>query len=306
MNTKNKVLVFGATGNMGGAAARALLQRDWQVGAVSRNPESDAAQRLERLGATLIRADMEDRSSLELAFKGFDKVFSVQNWTSSGCEGEIRQGKLVANVAHAAGVAHLVYGSAGTGEPGTGVQHFESKLEVEAHMRQLGIPFTIVRPGPYMELLSEKQFFPAVGTWGTEPKVVGWHTPKPWVAVRDVGIAIANIFANPEQWLGRDVAFFGDVKSLSECRDIFTEIDGKKPSRIPLPVWLFSRLGEPEFIVMWEWFVTWAKEHGVQEMLEQKELSKELCPELLDMKSWLTMKREQSQSLIVTLESNAS
>lgn len=306
MNTMKEVLIFGATGNMGGAAARALLQRDWKVKAVTRDPESDAARALEGLGAEIVRADMEDRPSLEAAFEGIDKVFSVQSWTKSGIEGEIRQGKLVATVAHAAGVKHLVYGSAGTGEPGTGVQHFDSKLEVEAHMRGLNIPFTIVRPGPYMELLSEKEFFPAAGTWGTEPKVVGWHTPKPWVAVRDIGIAIANIFADPKQWIGRDVTLFGDVKSLAECRAIFTEIDGKKPLRIPLPLWLFRRLAEPEFIVMWRWLVQWFEQRGVQEMWQLRDSTRALCPDLLDMRSWLLMKRGRSHTTELILDTSAA
>ncbi|MCB9422225.1 MAG: NmrA family NAD(P)-binding protein [Ardenticatenaceae bacterium] len=45
MNNKS-VLIFGATGNMGGAAARALLARGWQVRAVSRSPQSEKAQAL--------------------------------------------------------------------------------------------------------------------------------------------------------------------------------------------------------------------------------------------------------------------
>ena len=39
-----QVLIFGATGNMGGAATRELLKRGWQVRAVTRNPQSEKAQ----------------------------------------------------------------------------------------------------------------------------------------------------------------------------------------------------------------------------------------------------------------------
>jgi len=191
---KKSVLIFGATGHIGGAAARELLKRDWQVRAVTRNPESVEAQELLKLGAEIIQADMEDKPSLENAFKDMGKVLSVQNWTTAGIEGEKRQGKLVGDVAKSAGVKHLVYASAGTGDRHTGIPHFDNKIVVEDHMRKLELPFTIVRPTPFMELLSEKEFFPAMATWGVEPKIVGWELPIPWVAVHDLGKAVANIF----------------------------------------------------------------------------------------------------------------
>ena len=120
-------------------------------------------------------------------------------------------------------------------------------------MRSLELPFTIVRPAPFMELLSEKEFFPALATWGVESKIVGWDLPIPWVSVHDLGIAIANIFDDPKKWIGRDVSMYGDIKTLGESKAIFTAIDGKKPVGIPLPLWLFGKMAEEEFIEMWKW-----------------------------------------------------
>jgi uncharacterized protein YbjT (DUF2867 family) len=291
MSETKKVLVFGATGNMGGATTRELLKRGWHVRAVTRNLSSNKALALANLGTEVFQADMDDWDSLKAAFEGYRRVFSVQNWTTSGVDGEVRQGKLVAEVAQSAQVEHLVYGSAGTGNPHLGIPHFDSKIEVEAHMRELGIPFTIVRPMPYMELLSEKEFYPAMGAWGVYPKILGWDTPLPWVAVRDIGIAIANIFDAPETWTGRDVNMCGDVKTLDECRTIFTAIDGKKPFRLPLPPWLFGKMAEDEFIQMWEWMVDYLAELGHQGLLEIAENSREVCPELLDLESWLKTRR---------------
>jgi len=289
MSENKKVLIFGATGNVGGAAARELLKRGWRVRAITRNPSSEKAHALAELGAEIMQADMEDRDSLEAAFNGYRRVFSVQNWATSGVEGEIRQGKLVAQIAQSAEVDHLVYGSAGPGEPHTGVPHFENKLEIEAFMRALGIPLTIIRPGPFMELLSQKEFYPALAAWGTKPKVIGWDAPVPWVAVRDIGIAIANVFENPEAWIGRQVSLFGDVKTMAQCRDIFTEVDGRKPFRLSLPLWLFRRMASNEFIKMWQWMAN--SMEGPQALWETVESSRKLCPELLDLSSWLEMSR---------------
>lgn len=292
MKATKKVLIFGATGNMGGAATRELLKLGWQVRAVTRNPTSEKSVALARLGADVVRADMADRASLEFVFDGIRRVFSVQNWSTSSVETETRQGKMVADVAKAAGIRHLVYGSAGTGEPGTGIPHFDAKLEVEAHMRKLDIPFSVLRPGPFMELLSKKEFYPALGAWGAEPKVVGWNLPIPWVAVDDLGVAIARMFSDPSAWIGKDVTLFGDVKTLAECRDAFEKIDGRKPFGLPLPLWMFRRMAGEEFVLMWHWMVKWISEQGPDPLWHIVEDSRQLSPGLLNLESWLKITRK--------------
>jgi uncharacterized protein YbjT (DUF2867 family) len=291
MIDNKKVLIFGATGNIGGAAARELLKRNWQVRAVTRSPGSDKALVLAKLGAEVVQADMDDRPSLEVVFEGMPRVLSVQNWVTSGIEGETKQGKLVAEVAQSVGVKHLVYGSAGTGKVGSGIPHFDNKIVVENYMRELEIPFTIVRPTPFMELLSEVEFFPPMAAWGVKPKIIGWDAPIPWVAVHDIGIAIANIFEAPEVWISQDLTLCGDVKSVGESKAIFTAIDGRKPLRIPLPLWLFGKMAEDEFIQMWEWLADYIAEEGYQGLSVLMENTRKVCPEMLDMESWLKMKR---------------
>ena len=103
----NKIIaVTGATGQQGGAVARKLLADGWKVRALTRDVNKPAAQELASLGAELVAGDMDIRSELDAAFKGAYGVFSVQNfWLPNvGFEGEIRQGKNVADAAKAAGV----------------------------------------------------------------------------------------------------------------------------------------------------------------------------------------------------------
>lgn len=285
MDKKKQVLIFGATGHVGGAAARELLQRGWQVRAVSRTPASEKARALAALGADVRQADMDDRASLEKVFAGQSRVLSVQNWTTSGVDGEIRQGKLVADVAKEAGVAHLIYLSAGPGEPGTGVPHFESKITVENYMRTLGLPFTIVRPGPFMELMTAKEFYPPLVTWGVMPRITGWDLPIPWAAVRDIGTAVANLFEDPDTWIGRDLqTFTSDIKSLRECQAAFVAVTGKKPRRLPLPNALFKRMAGEEFITMWQWMADWGDPEKLSDLAA---VAREACPQPLDVVGWL-------------------
>src|SRR5512141_71829 len=128
MNDK-VIAVTGATGQQGGAVARKLLADGWKVRALTRDVEKPAAQELAQAGAELVVGDMDSRSDLDAAFQGVYGAFSVQNfWLPNvGFEGEIRQGKNVADAARAAGIQHLVFSSVGAAHRGMGQKHFESK-----------------------------------------------------------------------------------------------------------------------------------------------------------------------------------
>src|SRR6188474_1540306 len=150
----NKVIaVTGATGQQGGAVARKLLIDGWKVRALTREVNKPAAQELKALGAEIVPGDMDDRVQLEAAFQGAYGVFSVQNfWLPNvGFEGEIRQGKNVADAAKAAGVQHLVYSSVGSAHRGMGQKHFESKWLIEKYIQSLDMPYTILRPVAFMD-----------------------------------------------------------------------------------------------------------------------------------------------------------
>ena len=250
------IAVCGATGRQGGAVARSLLEEGWKVRALSRKPDRAEARALAALGCEVIQADMEDPESLRRAFDGVYGVFSVQNGLVSGFDREVVQGRNVADAAHQTGVAHLVYGSAGTGERGTGISSWEAKLDIEDHMTQLGLPVTSLRPEAFMELMTDKAYYPAVGTWRLWPRLSGEDKGIAWLAVEDVGVVAATVFANPESYLGESLTLVADVKSLAECRDIYHDVMGKPPSTFPMPVWLFDRFTRGDVTAIWRWVKT--------------------------------------------------
>jgi uncharacterized protein YbjT (DUF2867 family) len=150
-NEERLIVVAGSTGKQGGAVARSLLDRGFQVRALTRNPQKPEAQVLAEQGAEVVQGDMEDRSSMERGLEGGYGVFSVQNFWETGYDGEVQQGKTVAYAAKAAGVEHFVYSSVGSAHRQTGIPHFESKWEIEEHVRQVGLPYTILRPTYFMQ-----------------------------------------------------------------------------------------------------------------------------------------------------------
>jgi len=252
------IVVTGATGLQGGAVARRLLEDGWQVRGLTRNPASEQARDLRALGAEVVQGDMAEAASLRPVFEGAYGVYSVQNPFIGGPEQEIRQGKNVADVAKDVGVEHLVYGSAGTGRKGTAVPSWETKLQIEAHMKALELPLTILRPTAFMELMTHKKFFPPVAAWQVMPKLMGSSRRLPWLCTEDLGVIGTRVFANPHPFVGRDLTLASDVRSLDECRSIYCEVTGRNPRRFPMPVWLFKRFGfvGKDLTTMWRWLRT--------------------------------------------------
>jgi uncharacterized protein YbjT (DUF2867 family) len=260
VSTDRVIAVCGATGRQGGAVARSLVDRGWTVRALTRHPDRPAATALSTFGAAVVEADMDDPESLRRAFEGAYGVYSVQNGLVNGFETEVIQGRNVADAAAEMEVQHVVYGSAGTGERGTGIAAWESKLDVEHHMSALGLPVTSLRPEAFMELMTDKGYYPAVGTWRIWPRLTGDDVGIPWLAVEDVGVVAAQMFADPDTFVGRSITLVADVQTLAECREAYTEVMGRPPSTFPLPVWLFDRFTRGDVTRMWRWLRTGAVE----------------------------------------------
>src|SRR5262245_47105712 len=209
MNDK-VIAVTGATGQQGGAVARKLLADGWKVRALTRDVNKPTAQELASLGAEIVPGDMENSAELNAAFQGAYGVFSVQNfWLPNvGYEGEIRQGKNVADAAKAAGVQHLVYSSVGAAHRGMGQKHFDSKWIIEQYIHTLDVPYTILRPAAFMDNYNWSRAYILNGTFtGT-----GLRPEKEMqiIAVEDIGVFVALAFANPKEFLGKTIELSGD------------------------------------------------------------------------------------------------
>jgi uncharacterized protein YbjT (DUF2867 family) len=110
-----------------------------------------------------------------------------------------------------------------------------------------------------MELMTDKAYYPQVAVWHVMPKLMGGGRVVPWLAVDDIGVIAARVFADPSRFVGADIPLAGDIKSIDECRAIWAEVTGKRPGSFPMPTWLFSRIAGhagKDLPVMWRWLRT--------------------------------------------------
>ncbi|MDQ4068668.1 MAG: NmrA/HSCARG family protein [Actinomycetota bacterium] len=283
---KGRIVVTGVTGRQGGAVARRLLADGWAVRGLTRDPSRVKARRMRAEGVEIVQGDMADRHSLRAAFEGAHGVFSVQNPMTSGYEMEVVQGKNVADAALAAGVEHLVYASAGATPEKTGIRQWDNKLEIEGHIRRLGLPFTVLKPVAFMELMSDKGFYPSVSAWHVMPKLMGWDRTVVWVSVADLGVIAASAFARRDDFAGRELPIAGDAKSLGECRALWQEVAGRAPRRFPMPVPLFERFVDADLCRMWRWL----RDNPIEADLET---GRAIHPGMRTVKQWIAGEHEQ-------------
>src|SRR5258708_22053349 len=164
-----KVLVTGASGLLGGHVAELELERGYAVRVLVRPGES--VPWLIKAGAEVYQGDLTDRTSLEAAVDGIDRVLHSAARTGPwGPESEyelvnVRGPKILLEAAMAAGVQRFVHVSSitvhGTDINGTADEmsplrggsdpYSRTKVAGEQLLQQMirdkGAPVTIVRPG---------------------------------------------------------------------------------------------------------------------------------------------------------------
>ena len=254
MRSEKTILVTGATGRQGNAVARALLADGWNVRTLVREPTAPTAVELQRLDAQLVQGDLNNTASLERACIGCYGVFSVQTPSiPTGTEGEIRQGKALAEAAARAGIKHFVYSSVASANRSTGVPHFESKWQIEQHIGRLGLPATVLRPVFYMENLATT-FRPSLeNTVYVIRLPVAPATNLSVIAVADIGAFAAIAFAHPDEYVGVSLDVGGDVVTMPEVANKMRGRFGAHFAFERLPIETV-RAVSPDLALMFEWF----------------------------------------------------
>jgi uncharacterized protein YbjT (DUF2867 family) len=227
-NSTQPILVFGATGQQGGSVAQALLKAGWPVRALVRNPHSAKAIALRDAGVELVPGSYADTDAMRTAMCGAYGVFSVQQSSPSGQltdEEEVRSGIAIANLAVESGVTHLVYSSGGAvSDQPTGMGHFDSKMQIEAHIRTLPIRATIVRPVAFIDML----VMPGFGL--DQGRFDFFMHPEQSIqllAVEDIGKFVAPIFADLDRFGGQTFEIASDAVTGKELAALFTEAAGR-------------------------------------------------------------------------------
>jgi uncharacterized protein YbjT (DUF2867 family) len=252
--TDGTILVTGATGKQGGAAARHLLHHGWTVRALVRDPGAPAAQALAAAGAELATGDFEDPDSLAAAVKGAHGVFGVPP-AAYGPNGwdtdlEYARGAALVDAAVQAGVAHFVFTSIAT-LPGKQLMGSDGKRRIENRIEASGMAWTHLRPVRFMEnyLLRDS---PIDGiNNGLHRHLFRPDHRMQVIAVDDIGAFAALAFADPDRLAGQTLELAGDEPTPKAAAAAISAATGATVTYEQIPQEEAAGLG-PQVAATWE------------------------------------------------------
>src|SRR5919107_432129 len=249
--SQRKILVTGATGQQGGALARQLLQKKHKVYALTRNTHSPAAQDLHDKGANIIKGDLDDYDSLIRVVNDVESIFLMGTPFEDGTEGEIRRGKLMADIAKDKGIEHLVYSSVANADKNTGIPHFDSKYKVEQHIKNLQIPYTIIGPTFFMEnLLSYSR---AGLQQGQLALPLSSSTILQQSALENIAEFFALVLERRDSFLGKRIDIASDELTGEQAAEVLSDELGRKIRYVKVPLEQIRQASE-DLARMYEWF----------------------------------------------------
>jgi len=143
------IVITGATGKLGGAVAKLLLERitATELGVSVRDPKR--ADALAERGVRVRRGDYDDAASLRHAFEGASKILMISS--NSGGARIVEQHRTVIDAARAAGVRHVVYTSHMGANADSAFAPMRGHAATEALLHASGLAFTSLRNGFYAD-----------------------------------------------------------------------------------------------------------------------------------------------------------
>lgn len=149
---KERVLLFGATGNLGKEIAKELVNQAYDLTIVVRNEKK--ARELSGITNKFIVADVTSQSSVTNICKGFDVIVSALGKSVSPNDKskpsfrdiDLNANTAVLNEALKSDVKKFVYVSAFQSEKYTELEYFRVHHEFSEKLKQSGLNYSIVKP----------------------------------------------------------------------------------------------------------------------------------------------------------------
>lgn len=312
MADKKIIAVVGATGNQGGGLVRAILgdgSGTFAVRALTRDPDSEKARELAKLGAEVVKADLDSAPTVKAAFDGAYGAFCVTFfWDHFVPEKELVQAAVMAQAAKQADLKHVVWSTLEDTRklvPLTDdrmptlmekykVPHFDAKAEANRAFAQFGVPVTYMLTSFYWENLLYLGIGPKKGKDGKleltlpmgEKRLAG-------IAAEDIGKCVFCIFKAGFDLLGKTVAFAGDHLTGAQMAAALAKELGLPVNYNPMTPEEYRRLGTPgaeELANMFQYMQDFESEFCAVRNLDS---ARAINPSLQTFGGWLSRNKDR-------------
>jgi uncharacterized protein YbjT (DUF2867 family) len=312
MAEKKVIAVAGATGAQGGGMVRAI-QSDASGGfkarALTRNPNSEKAKALAKLGAEVVAADLDDIESLKKAYAGAYGAFCVTfYWAHFSPEKELAQATAMAQAAKHAGLKHVIWSTLEDTRKWVPlndnrmptlmgkykVPHFDAKGEAEQVFIDLGLPVTFLLTSFYWDNFIYFGSGPKKGPDGKLALTFPLDDKKmPGMAAEDIGKCAYGIFKRGSEFIGKKVGISGEQLTGAQMAAALTKALGQEVRYNAVPPEVYRGLGFPgaddlgnmlQFKRDFEEYYCGAR---------SPEFARSLNPELQNFETWLARNKDK-------------
>nr|WP_295372398.1 NAD(P)H-binding protein [uncultured Sphingosinicella sp.] len=232
------ILIVGASGRLGRAVAKELLERGHKVRAGCRTPSK--LRDLQELGAEIVRIDLREHGSFSPALAGVSSVFTAAHGLTGRASDSIARvdvegHKRLIDASVRARIERFVHTSALGADPLHRAPFMRAKADLERHLAASGLDYAILRPSAFMDLYAHDLIGSRVLA-GKRVVLLGrGNSRRNLVAVADVASAAVALIEAPEP-LHRIVEIGGaDNLSDREVAQVYGQVSGKAAKVLALP-----------------------------------------------------------------------
>jgi uncharacterized protein YbjT (DUF2867 family) len=306
------VAVVGATGAQGGGLCRAILSdRDggYKVRALTRDPGSAQARELEKQGAEVVAANLDDVESLKRAFHCVHAAFCVTfYWEHFSPEKELAHARNMAEAAVHARVRHVIWSTLEDTRKWVPlndsrmptlmgkykVPHFDAKGEADLIFSAMGIPVTMLLTSFYWDNMIHFGMGPKRGVDGTLSITFPMGNKKlPGIAAEDIGHCAYNIIKKPEEYIGKTVGIAAGHLTGTQMAASLTQALGEEVRYNDVPPEVYRGFGFPGADDLGNMFQFKRDFEHVFCGARNLESSRRLYPGLQTFDEWLSRNRER-------------
>ena len=260
---KKIIAIAGATGAQGGGLVRTILadkNSEFAVRALTRDPNSEKARALAKLGAEVVAANVDDIASLRQAFRAYGAYCVTFFWDHFSSAREMAQVAAMAQAAKDEGLKHVIWSTLEdsrrfvplddarmpTLQGEYKVPHFDAKGASDHRFTDLGVPTTFLLTSFYWDNLIYFGMGPKKGSDGKLGFVLPMADQKlPGIAVEDIGKCAYGIFKAGSAHIGKTVGVAGEHLTGHEMAQTLSRALGQEVAYNYVPPEVYRTFGFP-------------------------------------------------------------
>jgi uncharacterized protein YbjT (DUF2867 family) len=318
MAEKKIIAVLGATGSQGGGLVRSILNdrgSNFLVRALTRDPLTEKAKALAKLGADVVAANIDDAESLKKAFDGAYGAYCVTFfWEHFAPERELKQAAAMALAAKHAGLQHVIWSTLEdtrqwvplesnqmpTLMGSYKVPHFDAKGEANLSFIANEVPTTFLLTSFYWDNFIGFGMGPKRDASGKLTLTLPMGEAKlPGIVAEDIGRCAYGIFQKGPEAIGKTYGIAGEHLTGTQIADAFARVLHRDVHYRDISPKDYRNLGFPGSQDLGNMFQFKRDFNEMFCKARNVDVARSLNPSLQSLEYWLTQNKSTIESAVL-------